>query len=279
MASIDKEIQIIMLRGKTGATSYEDAVKHNLFSGTLEEWIETFATPDNYITRYEFQKVTQEEYDALEEAQLVIPNCYYVITDDDSWDVMQQIISDMTDISGSIETMSGDIETLQGDVETLQTNLGTAEDDIDNLQSDVGGLQTDVGRIDQSVSDMQSDILALQRKGETPTINACSSTGENKVVTTSYNLTELTEGTQIYIKFAQYGATTSWHYMTLNVNNLGAKTIYALGSVITNDDPPAWYSGDIVKLIYEYNSTLGDYVWNVQENITKHKYFGTLYSR
>ena len=45
MGTLDKEIKIIMLKGEKGNSSYEEAVENGLFSGTLEEWIETYATP------------------------------------------------------------------------------------------------------------------------------------------------------------------------------------------------------------------------------------------
>lgn len=94
MAVLDKEIRVIALKGQQGnagtdgidgidgKSSYELAVENELFSGTLEEWIETFATPENYITRTEFQKVTQAQYDAMEQAGTLVPNCYYLIIDD-----------------------------------------------------------------------------------------------------------------------------------------------------------------------------------------------------
>lgn len=94
MAVLDKEIRVIALKGERGTngqdgqdgqdgkSSYELAVEEELFSGTLQEWIETFATPENYITRTEFQKVTQAQYDAMEQAGTLVPNCYYLIIDD-----------------------------------------------------------------------------------------------------------------------------------------------------------------------------------------------------
>ena len=81
-----KEIKVLMLKGEAGKTSYDLAVEEELFSGTLEEWIETFATPENYITRTEFQKVTQAQYDELKARGELITNCFYLIVDDDSYD-------------------------------------------------------------------------------------------------------------------------------------------------------------------------------------------------
>ena len=282
MASIDKEIQVIMLRGQTGLSSYEEAVKHSLFSGTLEEWIVTFATPDNYITRTEFQKVTQAEYDALEEAGELIPNCYYLITDDDTWETIQGIIATNTELANRMDGIEEDVETLQEDVSGLDDDINTATTGlkarVSTLESDLSALSGYVSDDEDDIADLQADVGVLQQRANTPTINVCNSTSEVKEVTTDYNL-PLTEGAEIYIKFATYGSASQWLYMTLNVNSTGGLPIYALGSVLTVNDNQAWYSGDIVKLVYLYDSSNDSYYWNVQENVTKHIYFGTLYTR
>ena len=140
MASLDKEIEVLMLRGEKGYSSYEEAVANALFSGTLEEWIETFATPDNYITRYEIKFVTQAQYEALVEADQLRPNCYYFITDDDTWDTIQDIISRVGILESSMETATSDISNLQEDVGGLQTNGSGLNDDVEALQEAVNGL-------------------------------------------------------------------------------------------------------------------------------------------
>lgn len=120
MASLDKEIEVLMLKGEKGYSSYQEAVANGLFVGTLEQWIETFATPDDYITRYEYQRVTQAEYDALAEAEQLQANCYYIITDDDTWEILEDVISRVGTLETSMETAQGDISDLQTDVNDLK---------------------------------------------------------------------------------------------------------------------------------------------------------------
>ena len=114
MGNLDKEIRVIAVKGERGndgqdgqdgqdgKSSYELAVEEELFSGTLQEWIETFATPENYITRTEFQKVTQAQYDAMAEAGTLVANCYYLIIDD---------------------TTAQDFATMQNKVSALETTV------------------------------------------------------------------------------------------------------------------------------------------------------------
>lgn len=113
MGNLDKEIRVIAVKGEKGTdgqdgqdgqngqdgkSSYELAVEEELFSGTLEEWIETFATPENYITRTEFQKVTQAQYDAMAEAGTLVANCYYLIIDDTTATEFEDMQTDVADI-------------------------------------------------------------------------------------------------------------------------------------------------------------------------------------
>lgn len=116
---MNKEIEILMLKGQRGYSSYEEAVANALFQGTLEEWIETFATPENYVTRNEFKKVTQAEYDALVVAGELIENCFYIITDDDTWNEIQDIIARIGDLETSMEDLQEDVSNLQEDVDDL----------------------------------------------------------------------------------------------------------------------------------------------------------------
>lgn len=125
MANLDKEIQILMLKGEKGRSSYEEAVENEYFSGTLEEWIETYATPENYVTRNEFKKVTQAEYDALEEAGELIPNCYYVITDDDTWEEIETRLTALEEAKTLIEA----------EVSVLQSDVNDNTTDITNLKA------------------------------------------------------------------------------------------------------------------------------------------------
>lgn len=116
MATLDKEIKVIAVKGQKGdngqdgKSSYELAVEELHYSGTLEEWLESFATPENYVTRNEFRKVTQAEYDELEQAGELIPDCYYIITDDTSYDDMIDRIEDIETGFSELEANVEDFE-------------------------------------------------------------------------------------------------------------------------------------------------------------------------
>lgn len=128
MASLDKEIKVMMLKGSKGNSAYQEAVENQLFSGTLEEWIETFATPDDYITRKEFQKVTQAQYDALKEAGQLIPNCYYLIIDDTTYDDIEQAIEDLNEAINDPQTgLNKKIQDNKNDIDTIKPLLDKSQ--------------------------------------------------------------------------------------------------------------------------------------------------------
>lgn len=144
MASLDKEIKILMLKGESGTdgkSSYDLAVEELHYSGTLEEWIESFSTPENYITRNEFKKVTQAEYDELEANHQLIPDCYYIITDDETYDDLieriEAIESNVGDLQEDNTQNKTDIEELQGQVVVLQNKVQVLEDIIGEIMPDV----------------------------------------------------------------------------------------------------------------------------------------------
>ena len=138
MASYDKEIKVVILKGERGYSAYQEAVANNLFSGTLEEWIETYATPDDYITRGEFQKVTQAQYDALKQAEQLVPNCYYLIVDDTSYqDIMTRL-------------------------NTLSTSTSENTNDIDDLKNKTNNNTNDIDALNTQVEDNTNDIEALK---------------------------------------------------------------------------------------------------------------------
>lgn len=126
MSSLDKEIKIVMLKGERGTdgqdgkSSYELAIENELFSGTLEQWINTFATPENYITRGEFQKVTQAQYDALKQAGQLTPNCYYLIIDDTTYDDIEQAIENL---DNALSPMQTDITNLKSRTTNLEAKV------------------------------------------------------------------------------------------------------------------------------------------------------------
>ena len=135
MGTLDKEIRIIAVKGERGTdgqdgvdgqdgadgkSSYQLAIENELFSGTLEEWIETFATPENYITRGEFQKVTQAQYDALKLAGQLIPNCYYLIIDSTDAEDFEQALED---ISNKVDKEFNTDDNTQKITNSLQSRL------------------------------------------------------------------------------------------------------------------------------------------------------------
>ena len=135
MAVLDKEIKVIMLKGerglkgqngKDGKSSYELAKENLLFSGTLEEWIKTFATPENYFTRAEIQRVTQAEYDKLVETGQVAPNCYYLITDDNTLETLESSITLLKKLISALQInkIEKAITSNNGYISTI-TNSGT----------------------------------------------------------------------------------------------------------------------------------------------------------
>lgn len=136
MASLDKEIKVITVKGQkgeNGKSSYELAVEELHYSGTLEEWLESFSTPENYITRDEVKKVTQAEYDALEQAHQLIPDCYYIITDDTTYD---DLIDRLDGIDDTISDIQDDIlDKYNARVYTKELLLGTPD-----LSNDTGWI-------------------------------------------------------------------------------------------------------------------------------------------
>ena len=189
---------------------------------------------------YKIGLCTQAQYNELEAEGELQANALYIITDDETYDEIIQ----------AIDNLGSDTQALNDDINALQSRVALLENVTENLASEY--------------------------RGNAPYINVSTDIYEHKTVTTPYDLT-LTEGTELYVKFSNYGSQLTWNNMDLNVNQTGALPIAALGSIISVNDRAAWTAGDIVRLVLEYNTALDTYVWNVQENITKHIYFGTLY--
>ena len=148
MATLDKEIRVIAVRGEKGTdgqdgqdgkSSYELAIENELFSGTLEEWINTFATPENYITRGEFQKVTQAQYDALKQAGELIPNCYYLIIDSTDAEDFEQALGDISDLKDDVSDLKDDVNNQSTG---LKVRVGNVEQEIDVIDDDVNNQST-----------------------------------------------------------------------------------------------------------------------------------------
>ena len=142
MATLDKEIRVIAVKGEKGTdgqdgqdgqdgkSSYELAIENELFSGTLEEWINTFATPENYITRGEFQKVTQAQYDSLKQAGELIPNCYYLIIDSTDAEDFEQALDDVSNLKDDVSNLKDDVSSLDDDVSNLKDDVSSLDDDL-----------------------------------------------------------------------------------------------------------------------------------------------------
>lgn len=140
MGTLDKEIKVIAVKGERGTdgtdgkSSYDLAIENELFSGTLEEWIETFATPENYITRSEFQKVTQAQYDALKLAGELIPNCYYLIIDSTDAEDFEQLKTDVSNLDDDINDPTTG----------LKVKVATNTSDIAENTSDIAENSTNI---------------------------------------------------------------------------------------------------------------------------------------
>ena len=189
MAVLDKEIKVIMLKGERGTngqdgqdgqdgqngqdgkSSYDLAVENLLFSGTLEEWIETFATPENYFTRAEIQRVTQAEYDELVETGQVAPNCYYLITDDDTLETLQSLLSTLqnnkvekvtsnNDYTSSITNSGNEIELQVAKENGNNLSFKINDDDINIYGEDENGDTI----VDFNLLDIEGRITTLEGK-------------------------------------------------------------------------------------------------------------------
>lgn len=87
------DTKVVMLKGDDGMTSYELAVKYLGFTGTLEDWIKAYTTPEDYFTRHELKMITQAEYDDLESNNKLVTGCYYIITDDTTLEDLESAIA------------------------------------------------------------------------------------------------------------------------------------------------------------------------------------------
>lgn len=239
MATLDKEIKIMMLKGEKGQngtdgqdgqdgkSSYELAVEELHYSGTLEEWIETFATPENYVTRNEFQKVTQAEYDALEQAQELIPDCYYIITDDNSY-------NDMIDRIEEVETGFSDLE----------DDFSDLEDSYDDFKEEVrtmiqAGLKPVLTSIDCAFDFSKWGVTGYSNMQEIKEIglkliDAYPSDVDNRVLilpaqsNTSIAVArvEYVSGDNDYIQYDLDTISSNVSYITFTAKNISNTTLY-----------------------------------------------------
>ena len=243
MASLDKEIKVMMLKGSKGNSAYQEAVENQLFSGTLEEWIETFATPDDYITRKEFQKVTQAQYDELKAQGQLIPNCFYLVIDDTTYDNLVAIDNKLEQrvvaLENSLDTTETDIGNLITDVDDLKTNVSNLEDNVKLLLNGIYYHHTVKLTFNQSHTVILFDILSKY----------------GNIVTSKDNLIELlngaTRGLESYYFKATGVSNNSAIYdceFTIGKDNIIIQATYIGGiftKTITN-------SSDITYLDFKY---------------------------
>lgn len=269
MATLDKEIKIMMLKGERGSkgkdgqngadgkSSYELAKENLLFSGTLEEWIETFATPENYFTRAEIQRVTQAEYDKLVETGQVATNCYYLITDDNT-----------------LETLESLITTLQNNkVEKVTSNNGY----ISSIKSIGNQIHLQVSnkigmQLLVKISENNIQIICLNQNGQVAA-NFSLLDNNNKIttleekITTLEEKTDTLEGKHLYrhdFNITRQGSGSYKVYFSLYLKtNTAILTLSDLMSCLGsrfNINAGGYYSSDVINIdgVVNYIYSLGD---------------------
>lgn len=234
MATLDKEIKVIAVKGQkgdNGKSSYELAVEELHYSGTLEEWIETFATPENYVTRYEFQKVTQAEYDALAQAQELIPDCYYIITDDTSYD----------DLIDRIEAIESDVTNIQGDIDTIENNVS----DLQTQDIALGNRITELEKypinieIDSTNPNMSQDLSGIVTNGAIISVGiriTIKSSGNYAYYSSIIHIDDLNHS---ITSLAKQGIPSDNTYISLGYNNNTKKIVCVVPSSTSSlyEDP------------------------------------------
>ena len=285
MATLDKEIRVIAVRGEKGTdgqdgqdgkSSYELAIENELFSGTLEEWINTFATPENYITRGEFQKVTQAQYDSLKQAGELIPNCYYLIIDSTDAEDFEQALKDISNLKDDVSSLDDDVSSLDNALIAIANQLNTKKININNNDGKISGDsegylsiegQNDIEfKYDNDKTIFLSDIKNFIGK-RTP-INipiTTTSSGTSAIITKSglYKVTlQITNGSYLnrYVVYLSVddinwlGETTGNEYLVCikDTDNLGAFYNPFDPTMCVIMPPNSSYTLVDVKLIVEY---------------------------
>lgn len=202
----------------------QEAARTGQLPNELNGLVLTFKNPiDNQ--GYKIAFCTQAKYNELEAGGNLEADTLYIITDDETYDDLAELVDQIGD-------------------------------DVDGLNDDINDLQIRASRLESA-----------------PYIFESTEDSDTKTVTSMY-IKSVHEGLEILVRFSYWGASITWHSMTLNVNNTGAKTITANGETITPYDSAVWSNGDLVKLRYEQKGN--DYVWNVVENVTKHVFYGQI---
>lgn len=259
MASLDKEIKVIAVKGETGndgKSSYDLAVEELHYSGTLEEWIETFATPENYVTRNEFQKVTQAEYDALEQAGELIPNCYYIITDDTSY----------TDLVDRIDNMAGEVEDVIEEFEaSMETRMEAVEQAVrTGLRLNLTSIECacEFTKWDNYVSGYSSGsdmpLLSLKTNSTLETNNQVNILPADTNSSIAEAKVEYVSGDDGYILYSLDTINTDANYISFTANNISNGSIWGNGTVTGSLKTTTFkiYIKDIYDNVFEKEFTI-----------------------
>ena len=273
MATLDKEIKIMMLKGEKGQngtdgqdgqdgkSSYELAVEELHYSGTLEEWLESFATPENYVTRNEFQKVTQAEYDALVQAHELIPDCYYIITDDTSYDDMIDRIEEVetgfseleesfSDLEDSYDDFKEEVRTMiQAGLKPVLTSIDCACNFLYWQNNDTTNSYSRNSNIDYiSLKDNTGGISYDQGHNKVNILPALSNTS------IAVARVDYVSGDDGYIQYNLDTINANVSYITFTAKNINANAIY-----------PPNYSTSVT--MYPKSTTFRIYVRDVFNNV------------
>lgn len=202
----------------------QEAARTGQLPNELNGLVLTFKNPiDNQ--GYKIAFCTQAKYNELEAGGNLEADTLYIITDDETYDDLVELVDQIGD-------------------------------EVTSLNYDMNDAQTRLARLENA-----------------PYIFYATEDSDTKTIDSIY-IGTIHEGMEILVRFTYWGASITWHSMTLNVNNTGAKTITANGTTITPNDSAVWAGGDLVKLRYEKQGN--DYVWNVVENITQHVFYGQI---
>ena len=255
MGTLDKEIKIIMLKGEKGNSSYEEAVENGLFSGTLEEWIETYATPENYVTTIDFERVTQEQSGNISDLQ------------EDVSDLKNDVYDETTGLKNRVSINENNINDLQNDVLGLQNNVSSLNDVIydetTGLKNRVSINENDINNLQENVSNLEQDISSL-------------GTLEPSGTDTSTNILDFNENKGIYV------GTDNGHWYYWNGTEYTDGGVYQATQLsagdrakIDNSYGPAYVGEDTSTNILAKSSNTG--IWKASDNNHWYYWNGTQY--
>lgn len=165
MANLDKEIKVIAVKGERGYSSYEEAVRNGLFVGTLEEWINSFLTPENYVTNTTFQNAIQNLItEKLNKNSIGDQRNIYITNENgilnikttDDVDYTMELKFEQASIQLVYKEYSGGVV-----VETKTYFLQSYLDKVDTLESSVDTLESNVGTLTPKVATLEEEMEVL----------------------------------------------------------------------------------------------------------------------